>query len=85
MVMNGGPAFCGTYKEWQYDSNGNGQSWEESSPGMSKRQYFAAHAPEVPGWFEGHPPLSQETRKEIFFEWRFYYADEMLRQGGQHV
>ena len=51
--------------------------------GMSLRDYFAAHAPMRPGWFERteykgptgtllEHPLNAEVR------WRYHYADAML-------
>lgn len=82
---DGGPAFPST---GQLDING-----------MSLRDYFAAHAPDMPRWFIrkclGLPKsatiaewnkhdrrvldddaMDQET---AMMEWRWYYADAMLR------
>jgi hypothetical protein len=36
--------------------------------------YFAAHAPDVPDWFD---PQGQVERR--FFHWRWYYAEQMLK------
>ena len=42
--------------------------------GMSLRDYFAAHAPNPPkGWNGG------EKEVEDIIEWRWYYADAMLK------
>lgn len=55
--------------------------------------YFAARAPEVPGWFERKFALKVvdigngmkgarevlESHEDQFFRWRWYYADGMLR------
>jgi hypothetical protein len=44
--------------------------------GMSLRDYFAAHAPEVPddfAWSNGETDLIQRM-----IRWRYYYADAML-------
>lgn len=45
-------------------------------PGISIRDYFLAHAPEAPGWFE--PAIELEEKR--FFAWREHYADEMIRR-----
>ena len=43
--------------------------------GMSLLEYFAAHAPPVPDWYE--PDKGQVNR---FFRWRWYYASTMTTQ-----
>lgn len=45
--------------------------------GMTKREYFAAHAPDVPAdfpWAEGETDLEQ-----LLVRWRLHYADAMLK------
>jgi hypothetical protein len=45
----------------------------KSVGGLSVRDYFAAHAPNPPVWWDGG-----------MYEWRWHYADAMLeeRKGG---
>lgn len=45
--------------------------------------HYAAHAPEVPEWFtiedpDGEPLGGHEWKETRFFQWRFYYAREMV-------
>ena len=47
--------------------------------GATIRDYFAAHAPEVPDWFQvntndGYAP----TESDRLFYWRWHYADQMM-------
>ena len=47
--------------------------------GATVRDYFAAHAPDVPAWFEiktddGHEP----SQLDRFLYWRWFYADQMM-------
>lgn len=59
---NGGPAFPATTEQ---------AAW---FPGMTLRDYFAAHAPEPPRcWRDG------DRRLPDVIEWRWYYADAMLK------
>lgn len=41
--------------------------------GLTKWEYFAAHAPEVPDWF----PYNSRDSEGRFFHWRKYYANRM--------
>lgn len=41
--------------------------------GLTKWEYFAAHAPKCPEWF-GHVWENDDVK---FFEWRRFYADRM--------
>ena len=43
----------------------------------SLRDQFAMHAPAIPHFYE--TKLSQEER---LFSWRFYYADQMIKERG---
>lgn len=54
--------------------------------GMTMRDYFAAHAPEVPAFFL--PADLEDARRNSekqkilaarFFQWRWFYADMMLK------
>ncbi|URC15432.1 hypothetical protein JLT2_64 [Paraglaciecola Antarctic JLT virus 2] len=45
--------------------------------GLTKREHFAGLAPEMPSWFiEGRSLYA----KELYFAWRTYYADELLKE-----
>jgi hypothetical protein len=61
----------------ELDSMGNPfgyMSW-----GLTKREYFAAHAPDMPEGFNSrHPELNQMAR---MVAWRYAYADAMLAEG----
>ena len=50
--------------------------------GMTMRQYYAAHAPDVPDWYDHcsdkEPPFLENGRIR-FFSWRWYYADMMIK------
>ena len=56
-------------------------------PDLTLRDYFATHAPDVPTFFL--PADLEKARQSIterpaimaarFFEWRWFYADMMLR------
>lgn len=53
------------------------------TPGMTLRDYFAAHAPEPPrGWTGTAETLEQLSRPDgqiyALMEWRWFYADAML-------
>jgi hypothetical protein len=44
--------------------------------GMTRRDYFAAHAPQPPDrWREGEMSLTD------VISWRWWYADQMIRMG----
>jgi hypothetical protein len=48
---------------------------------MTLRDYFAAHAPsKIPDWFRRIAPGMDEQAR--YFQWRYAYADEMLRARG---
>jgi len=54
-------------------------------PGMSLRDYFAAHAPQPPtGWTGTAPMLERLSRADgqiaALMEWRWFYADAMLAE-----
>jgi hypothetical protein len=48
-------------------------------PGMTLRDYFAAHAPEMPSWWVRNYPTTDNSM-EIFVAWRWFYADAMLAE-----
>ena len=52
-------------------------SWD----GMTLRDYFAAHAPECPDTWLSRYPMERGWRGEAraIADWRFEYADEMLK------
>jgi hypothetical protein len=69
---DGGPAF---------PPNAGWRDDDLSARGMSMRDYFAAHAPEVPDWFEHTPPKRElpenpktdeldETHRKTAEDWR---------------
>lgn len=43
------------------------------------RDEFAMRAPEVPDWFK-RQHSSLFTDEDVYFKWRFYYADQMMKQ-----
>lgn len=53
-------------------------------PGLTRREYFAAHAPDVPTWFmaadhrEAIRDQSNKRQADRYFAWRWHYADRML-------
>lgn len=47
--------------------------------GMTLRDYFAAHAPEVPSWYQSGR-IGTNWEEDRYFEWRRYYADMMLAE-----
>lgn len=53
---------------------------------LTKREYFAAHAPDVPDWFlpadqaYANRVSDHKKKAEIFFEWRVFYANKMLAE-----
>lgn len=66
-----------------------------SQGGMSKRDYFATHAPAVPRWFEllavernivqrqAEPGTAEGFavfEESVFAAWPYYYADMMIAQ-----
>lgn len=72
-VNDGGPAF----------PNPPGAFNPHTGPGMSLRDYFAAHAPEMPDGWTGIVPLSERLSRADdmlyrLIEWRWFYADAML-------
>lgn len=87
MIKDGGPAFpC------VIDSYNDVPAHNEQ--GMTLRDYFAAHAPEVPAWFkiDGFPKMAgcsveatrlYELELDAYAErraiaWPWHYADAML-------
>lgn len=48
--------------------------------GMTLREYFATHAPEIPSWFLA---INAVDLEENFFKWRWYYADQMIKTRGE--
>jgi len=62
--------------------------------GLTARDYFAAHAPDVPDFFPSQSTLRvvdigngmvgprdiKETAMERFIRWKFVYADAMLAE-----
>jgi hypothetical protein len=61
-TKTGGPAFpCEQQTNW-------------TNPGMTMRDYFAAHAPEPPASWCGGCQTLQET-----IDWRWIYANAMLK------
>lgn len=52
--------------------------------GLSKREYFAAHAPEMPKWFSEASTYRSSTSEKLalIVEWRWAYADAMIAARG---
>lgn len=66
------PAFPGQYVKHPAGEVGNNVAIMEVGSGLSKREYFAARAPEAPDWFrftpeEGRPPQVElpDPEKEL--------------------
>lgn len=56
-----------------------------AEPGMTLRDYFAAHAPAEPqSWFEPTmppgPPDMHDYYKELSIQWPYAWADEQLKE-----
>ncbi len=47
--------------------------------GISARDVFAKDAPPVPEWFKPKGQGDTPYEEAKFFEWRWYYADMMLK------
>lgn len=77
--MNNDPAFPCEVTQWA-----NGSPRAVRFPGMSLRDYYAAHAPAAPQWWWDRfktvwqDDLSRAAEHES--QWRFAYADAMLKQ-----
>lgn len=67
-IDDGGPAF--PTSELHEGTTTGGRD------GVSMRDFFATHAPPMPGRSGGHPKLVVEA----LVEWNYQYADAMLRQ-----
>jgi len=46
--------------------------------GMTIRNYYMAHAPEMPEWFKEW--RNHYTIERAYFDWRLYYADALLAE-----
>lgn len=77
------PAFpCGVSQDH------NNDLCEPAAWRLSKLEIFAMHAPEIPYWFvdkrknEEHDNYFYclEFDKNLFFEWRRYYAEQMIEE-----
>ena len=59
---------------------------DDGSSGMTLRDYFMAHCPDLPGWYRNkinphrHDYDSEVDYEHVFFSWRTYYADAMITQ-----
>ena len=72
-IKDGGSAF--PVPETVVDSD---KVHQPNDRGMTLRDYFAAHAPDVPedfGWATGETDSWQRRSR-----WNFHYADAMLRE-----
>lgn len=52
----------------------------QSPPGMTLRDYLAAHAPEQPAWWTAQRPKTGRTGLEHDAAWRYAWADAMLAE-----
>ncbi len=50
--------------------------------GMTLRDYFMAHCPEVPDWYYNWKSTC-DNDEIVYFSWRSYYADAMLAERGK--
>ena len=44
--------------------------------GLTKREHFAAMAPDIPSWYD----QSETNFVKRYFSWRCFYADSMLME-----
>ncbi|HDR9134415.1 hypothetical protein [Burkholderia vietnamiensis] len=73
-IKDGGPAFpCHT--------NPRPGTLNEAPQGMTLRDYFAAHAPDVPDDFDWAAGETDSWQRRA--RWSFHYADAMLRARGE--
>ncbi len=78
-INHGGPAFPVPMIQHQ------GGYENVPDAGMSRRDYFAAHAPAMPaGWTGGEQydtigRLRADHALHAAVEWRWYYADQMIK------
>lgn len=57
---------------------------KENFYGLTKREYFAAHAPEMPKWFSDYQYRSSAIEKlALLAQWRWAYADAMIAGRGE--
>jgi hypothetical protein len=83
---DGGPAFPveqhdlkhGPHYGSPYDTGPLGVEAKTLHPGMTLRDYFAAHAPEMPSWFSAN--RQDIDIAERWFIWPWHYADQMLAE-----
>lgn len=82
-IDDGGPAFprTGAFNE-EADSSFDAYPQE----GMTLHQWYAGNAPDVPDWFfkdilEQAKGVGIDKRESVFFRWRWYYADQMIKEG----
>lgn len=53
---------------------------DKFNPGMSHRDYFAAHAPDVPdGWWKGDYTRHDNDVQRLV-QWKYHYADKMIKE-----
>lgn len=78
------------------ESQYNGMKYVEAKntySGLTKREHFAASAPEAPSWFKNylyekdpnyrqieHHKGAADIGSYLFFAWRTYYADALLAE-----
>jgi len=47
--------------------------------GLTRREWFAAHAPEeIPTWFVANGGWND--KEDLHFKWRVYWADKMIKE-----
>lgn len=90
-MSDGGPAFPHLHTACQRINE------TEYFEGLTKREWFAAHAPkEIPDWFAFRCPEAEnmtargfpQGAKQLFdekryFSWRYFYADAMLAEAAK--
>ena len=52
----------------------------KNAHGLTKREYFAAHAPPPPDWWDQGDKKSDFDRMRTEVRWRYAYADSMLAE-----
>ncbi len=79
------PAYPAKIIDWQESGIQQHTVYEDQEEGLTARDVFAINAPDAPEWFktmkrrETGAYVVAADEGDVFFEWRWYYADMMLK------
>ena len=77
------PAYPSEFETYIKAEGEEKQKIKFTHQGLTARDVFAKDAPDAPEWFEKEKIDSNmylfSVNEKIFFEWRWYYADMMLK------